>query len=131
MRFLSILTLIIGCIWTSNSFALTLGQPQLQSMLGEPVRIILEIKHHEELSPHELLVDLADEKQYQQLHVARHAFHHNLKFTIDKRPDGKKYLLVSSHKAYSEPYLNFVVLIRWPNGELLKEIAVLLDTPEK
>lgn len=42
---------------------------------------------------------------------------------------GRPTILVTSNQPISEPFLDFLVELNWPNGRLLREYTVLLDPP--
>jgi pilus assembly protein FimV len=43
--------------------------------------------------------------------------------------NGKPVILVSSSQPVKEPFINFLLEVSWPKGQLLKEYTVLLDPP--
>ncbi len=111
------------------SSALTLSEPQLHSKLGQPLEMTMALKNLGDLSTEDLLIGLAPKERYQEMNISLKSFHHDLKFTVISASNNKTLLKVTSHKANNEPYLDFVILIRWPDGKLLKEVTVLFDAP--
>lgn len=130
MRHLSKLTILLTVLLTSSfSAALTLSEPVLQSRLGHPIEMTMELKNLGDLRSEDLLINLAPKERYTEMDVALKAFHYDLKFTAITTPDNKTQLKITSHQPVNEPYLDFIVLVRWPNGSLLKEVTVLFDAP--
>lgn len=130
MRYFFLLSTFIGLLLgSSHSTALTLSEPTLHSQLGNPLEITIELKNLGDLNIEDLLVDLAPEEYYQEMTISLKSFHHDLRFALINTPNNKTALKISSHKPINEPYLDFLVLIRWPNGKLIKEVTVLFDAP--
>ena len=46
---------------------------------------------------------------------------------LDGRGGGT--LLITSRESVLEPYLDFLIEVRWPEGRLLREYTILLDLP--
>ncbi|WP_339731216.1 FimV/HubP family polar landmark protein, partial [uncultured Pseudomonas sp.] len=58
-----------------------------------------------------------------------HQRQQDLTFTPVLKPNGKSVIRVTSNKPMREPYLNFLVQVLWPNGQLQREYTLLLDPP--
>ncbi|MEZ5450416.1 MAG: FimV/HubP family polar landmark protein, partial [Thiolinea sp.] len=56
------------------------------------------------------------------------AFLDSLRFSHTVQ-NGKPVILVTSDAPISEPFVNFLLEVTWPNGQLLKEYTVMLDPP--
>src|SRR5690606_28252202 len=61
--------------------------------------------------------------------IERSFFLTDLTFTPVVRPDGKAVIRVTSSRPVKEPYLNFLMEVRWPSGRVLREFTLLLDPP--
>ncbi|HVE88852.1 MAG TPA: FimV/HubP family polar landmark protein [Burkholderiaceae bacterium] len=53
----------------------------------------------------------------------------NLRFALDKRPDGSYVVRISSAGPVNEPYLDLMVELTWATGRVIREYTVLLDPP--
>ncbi|MEP6608408.1 MAG: FimV/HubP family polar landmark protein [Burkholderiaceae bacterium] len=53
----------------------------------------------------------------------------NLRFALDKRPDGGYFVRISSAQPVNEPYLDLMVELTWATGRVIREYTVLLDPP--
>jgi FimV-like protein len=76
----------------------------------------------------ELSVSLAPADEFSRAGVERVFFLNDLKFTPVLKGN-HSYIRVSSNKAVNEPFLNFLVQLNQPNGQLLREYTVLIDPP--
>lgn len=113
------------CAWAS---ALGLGDITLQSALNQPFRAEIALIEPGDLADGELSVTLADIQEFKRAGVERLFFLNDLRFTPVLRGN-RSVIRVESSKPVNEPFLNFLVQINRPNGNLLREYTVLLDPP--
>lgn len=113
---------------SSVAAALGLGEISLHSALGQPFNADIELIEAGGLSPEEIVVALAPPEAFAKAGVERVFFLNDLRFTPLIRGN-RSVIHVESHKAVTEPYLNFLVRLVRPNGDQLHEYTVLLDPP--
>lgn len=113
----------------SSTWALGLGDIELDSALNEKLDAEIELFDAEGLQPTEVLVSLASADDFERVGVERFFFLTDLRFEVAFGPDGVSHVEVSSTQPVTEPYLNFLVEVLWPSGRLLKEYTLLLDPP--
>jgi pilus assembly protein FimV len=115
--------LLIGMFLSCPLFALGVSDIELLSKLGEPLSARIQLNNAEDLGEAELIIRLAPDAIYKQLGVERGSPFYGLMFEIQK----DKTVLITTREPIREPYLNFVLEFRWPEGELYKEYKVLID----
>lgn len=108
--------------------ALGLGEITLHSALYQPLEAEIELLQVADLSADELVVRLAPAEVFSRSGVDRLLFLNDLRFTPLLR-GGNAVIRVVSIRPVREPYLNFIVEVARPNGQLLREYTVLLDPP--
>lgn len=108
--------------------ALGLGEITLHSALYQPLEAEIELLQVADLSADELAVRLAPAEVFKRSGVDRLLFLNDLRFTPLLR-GGNAVIRVVSSRPVREPYLNFIVEVARPNGQLLREYSVLLDPP--
>ncbi|MGB5326210.1 MAG: FimV/HubP family polar landmark protein, partial [Pseudomonadales bacterium] len=81
------------------------------------------------LDPSQIIVGLASAADFERADVERHYFLNSLEFRVERDDRGRQFLKVSTPDVMREPYLNFLLEVRWPNGRMLREYMVLLDLP--
>ncbi|WP_282371055.1 FimV/HubP family polar landmark protein [Pseudomonas sp. PS02290] len=113
---------------SSVAAALGLGEISLHSALGQPFNADIELIEAGGLSPEEIVVGLAPPEAFTKAGVERVFFLNDLRFTPVIRGN-RSVVHIESHKAVTEPYLNFLVRLVRPNGDQLHEYTVLLDPP--
>lgn len=108
--------------------ALGLGEITLHSALSQPLDAEIELFDVGDLSDADMRVRLAPAEIFARSGVDRLYFFNDLRFTPLLR-GGKSVIRVVSTQPVREPYLNFIVEVARPNGQLYREYTVLLDPP--
>ncbi|WP_439858912.1 FimV/HubP family polar landmark protein [Pseudomonas sp. MBLB4136] len=108
--------------------ALGLGEITLHSALNQPLEADIELLEIADLSADDLKVRLAPAEVFSRSGVERLYFLNDLRFTPLLR-GGSGIIRVRSSQPVREPYLNFIVEVARPNGQLFREYTVLLDPP--
>ena len=115
--------LTLGLLLCSHSaLALELGEAQLLSTLGEPLSVQIPIRNTK-VSADQLIVQQADAATYQQMNIERSPHFYNLQF----RQRSDSLITITTREPVKEPFLSFVIQLRWPEGNLNKTIDLLLD----
>jgi pilus assembly protein FimV len=108
--------------------ALGLGEITLHSALNQPLEADIELLEIADLGADDLKVRLAPAEVFSRSGVERLYFLNDLRFTPLLR-GGSGIIRVRSNQPVREPYLNFIVEVARPNGQLFREYTVLLDPP--
>ncbi|MFA5679402.1 MAG: FimV/HubP family polar landmark protein [Pseudomonas sp.] len=109
--------------------ALGVGEISLRSALNQPLDAEIELLQIRDLSSTEIRSVLASPDDFGKAGIDRSFFLTDLTFTPVVQPDGKAYIKVTSNRPVKEPYLNFLMEVRWPSGRVLREFTLLLDPP--
>lgn len=124
---LSIAVMIAGA-YPAASNALSLGDIESNSNLNQPLRAKIELLAAGAQDAKQLQVRLAPASVFNRVGIERPAFLDSLRFSTSVQ-NGKPVILVSSDKPITEPFVNFLLEVNWPQGQLLKEYTVMLDPP--
>ena len=111
-----------------SSWGLGLGDINLTSYLNEPLAAEVALLDVQNLTSDDIKVRLATQDAFDRLGVERAYFLTSIKFEVIVEGGAGKILLTTS-KPLLEPYLDFLVETRWPDGRLLREYTVLVDLP--
>ncbi len=109
--------------------ALGVGEINLRSALNQPLDAEIELLQVRDLTSSEIRSVLASADDFGRAGIDRSFFLTDLTFTPMVRPDGKAFIKVTSSRPVKEPYLNFLMEVRWPSGRVLREFTLLLDPP--
>ncbi len=105
-----------------------LGKLNVLSGLGQPLRAEVEIgATKDELSG--MTARLAPQDAFRQAGVDFASVLFDLRFSVDKRPNGQSVIKVTSARPINEPFMDFLIELNWPNGRLVREYTFLLDPP--
>lgn len=124
-----LLTLASGsALYSGMAPALGLGDISLHSALNQPLEADIELIQASDLTADEIRVRLASSEDFERSGVDRFMFLNDLRFSPIMR-NGKQLIRVVSSKPVREPYLNFIVELSRPGGNLLREYTLLIDPP--
>ena len=115
---------------SSHGWTLGLGDLTLNSYLNEPLSAQVQLLEAEALDENDVHVGLASESEFARLGVNRDFYLTKIVFEIQAGEDGKT-VLMSTNTPLREPYLDFIIEARWPDGRLLREYTVLVDLPPR
>jgi pilus assembly protein FimV len=123
-------TLWLMALLPINSFALGLGEIEVNSFLNQPLSAEIEVISARPGEIDDLLVSLATREAFTRAGLDRPRHLSDLKFTVNKSEDGESaVIMVTTRSAIKEPFLNFLIEADWSKGRLLREFTVLLDPP--
>lgn len=122
-----ILTMLL-CSMATQLYALGLGTVTVESSLNQPLRMRIELLQLGDTRLQDIRVIMASGADFERFNVERDSFLSNIRFSVESTAQGNVVILTSA-QIVREPYLNFILDTRWPNGRLLSEHTVLLDLP--
>ena len=117
-----------SALYSGMAPALGLGEITLHSALNQPFEAEIELLEVGDLGAQDLRIGLAPADVFNRAGVERFYFLNDLRFTPLLR-GSRSVIRVVSSRPVREPYLNFIVEVARPNGQLLREYTVLLDPP--
>lgn len=111
------------------ALAVGLGELQLRSAMEERFAADIELLQIGDLNEHQMAVNLAPPEDFERAGLERDFQLADLRFRVDLSNPARPLIKVTSRRPIHEPYLNFLVELRWPSGRLLREYTALLDLP--
>lgn len=109
--------------------ALGVGDIHLNSALNQPLDAEIDLTQVRDLSGDEIRTMLASPDDFGRAGIDRTYFLTDLKFQPVVKPNGRSVIRVTSNRPVNEPFLNFLMEVRWPSGRVLREFTILLDPP--
>ncbi|NND68855.1 MAG: hypothetical protein HKN19_14795, partial [Halioglobus sp.] len=119
----------LGCVQASSVMALGLGELEIDSFLNQPLSASVDLLNIGSLHSDEIKVRLATREDFDKLGLERSYFLTSINFEVIHEDGNSAKILLTTDEAVLEPYLDFIVEARWPNGRLLREYTVLVDPP--
>ncbi|MGR9072286.1 MAG: FimV/HubP family polar landmark protein, partial [Gammaproteobacteria bacterium] len=113
----------------AEGYPLGIGAIKLHSALNQNLNaeIPLVLGANENIA--DVRVSLASPEKFDEAGVPWGYFLTNLKFETELAPDGSALIRVSSKEAVKEPFLNFLLEVSWPQGDIYREFTLLVDPP--
>lgn len=129
MRKLTCTSGALALVLTGWAQALGLGEIYLHSALNEPLRAEIALVGAGGIDESQILTRLATPADFERAGIERNYELLDLHFAADFTSSSTPLLRVTSQSPVREPYLNFLLELRWPSGRLLREYTLLLDPP--
>lgn len=129
LRTIAFICSIVGFLYSGFASALGLGEITLKSQFNQPLNAEIRLLKVRDLTEEEIIAELASREDFRRSGVDRVFFLTGLNFEVVLDNTSRPYIKVTSNKAVTEPYLNFLVEVQWPSGRLLREYTLLMDLP--
>jgi pilus assembly protein FimV len=117
------------CAAGPDAWALGLGRLAVQSALGESLRAEIDVTS---ISPEEaasLRLRVASPEAYRAAGVDYNPVLPGTTVQVQRRPDGRTVLRLSSDRAVQEPFIDVILEVSWSTGRLVREYTMLFDPP--
>jgi len=117
----------LSVLISSQAQALQLGQPVLQSQLGQPLKLEVQISDLNAQEAQDFQAVLADETVYQTAKINRVAGLDNMTLTLSKRSDDVYVLQMLGTEPLVSPYVDVLLEFRWATGRSFRNIGFPLS----
>ncbi|MFO1430562.1 MAG: FimV/HubP family polar landmark protein [Candidatus Competibacteraceae bacterium] len=125
------LLIALACSTPLNAVALGVGQIQVRSALHQVLDAEIPLLLAGPGEAAGITAKLAPAQAFAQKGIDRLPVLSSLVFSVQTGADGRGLIKVTSKQPIREPLLNFLIQVDWPKGQVLREVAVLLDPPVK
>lgn len=125
------LVLLVMAAWLCSlpALAVTLGQVQMQSGLGQPLSARIPVYDADDADVQSLSVQLASEEAFRRLGIDR-SLYAELQVRLQIDDSGRPYVELRTERPFQEPVLNILIDASWRNGgRQIKEMTALVDPP--
>lgn len=110
--------------------ALGLGEATLHSKLNEPLLVRVPILGAQGITKEELKAKIASPEVFER-HKVERSHIHSMLLTRVVQSEAKDYVVeIYTRQPFKEAWVNFLVEVRWPKGNIVREVNALLDFPE-
>lgn len=106
-----------------------LGKLSVTSALGQPLAAEIELFAADKAELDSLTATLASDQAFRDARVEFAPVLSSLRFSVEKKPNGKAVLKVVSSRPVTDPFIDMLVELSWASGRLVREYTVLLDPP--
>ena len=117
----------LGLFLSQTALAIGIGDIAVDSYVNEPLSARITVLDPKDVSESEVIASLASLTDFERLGVERHYSLSSLVFEADIGSSESANIRVTTKDPIREPYLNFLVELKWPEGRVLREYTVFLD----
>ena len=111
------------------SLGLGLGDIEVESALNQPLKAQIQVLSVPAKDLDGVKVRLAPRNAFARVGIERVPVLGELRFSVSTDSNGHPVINVTSTRPVKEPFLDFLVQVEWPKGQLLREYTILLDPP--
>jgi len=112
----------------SNALALQLGRPQIQSKLGEPLKLEVQITELSAQEAQEFQANLASTTVYQAAQINRVEGLDNVAVTLVRKGDDVYLMEFQGTQAITNGYVDLLIEFRWATGRAFRNLGFPLGT---
>ncbi|MDP1770851.1 MAG: FimV/HubP family polar landmark protein [Methylobacter sp.] len=128
VRFLTKTLAVVSLLAPASGHPLGIGEIKLHSALNQNLDAEIALTLSGE-SVSEIKVNLAPPEKFDEAGVSWTYFLSKIKFETITQSNGSAVIKLTSKEALKEPFLDFLLEVSWPKGNLYREFTVLVDPP--
>lgn len=111
--------------------AIGIGDMTVTSYINQPLQANIAVLQPDGLLESEVIASLASPDDFDRLGLEWHYSLNSLRFAADFSRASRPVITVSTDDPVLEPYLSFLLELKWPEGRVLREYTVFLDLPPR
>ncbi len=119
---------LIG-LWAPSASALSLGSITVQSALGEPLRAEIDVPDINAEESSTLKAAVASPEAFRSAGLDYNAAMAGLRVSLQRRPDGRAYIRLTSERPVNEPFVDMILEATWSTGRIVRDFTMLFDPP--
>ena len=120
---------LMGVLASNPAHALGLGRITVQSALGEALRAEIDVPQISADEAASLRVGVASADAFKAAGLEYTAAVVGVQVTLQKRPDGRSFLRLSSSRPVTEPFVDLILEASWASGRVVRDYTMLFDPP--
>jgi len=110
-----------------NVHALSVGKMNIESYLGEPLDISIDVKSVSKSELSTLEVSLASRQLFTQAGIQYPENADSINVELDSSKSNDTKILVTSRNSITDPFVHLLLRISWSGGNMLREYTALID----
>ncbi len=128
MRNLTKTLAVVSLLAPASGHTLGIGEIKLHSALNQNLDAEISLVLSGEIAS-DIKVKLAPPEKFDEAGVSWTYFLSKIKFETITQSNGSAIIKLTSNEALKEPFLDFLLEVSWPKGNLYREFTVLVDPP--
>lgn len=129
MKHLTKTLAVISLLAPVTALPLGIGDIELHSALNQKLNAEIKLHLAPGENPEDIVIRMAAPEQFDKAGIPWNYVLSKIKFNRVVRPNGSVSINVSSREVISEPFVDFLVEVSWPQGNQYREFTLLLDPP--
>lgn len=117
------------CFAAPCTWGFGLGKLAVQSSLGEALRAEIDVTSMTPEEAANLEIRVASPEAYRNAGVDYNSILPNTRAVLQRRPNGRSLVRLTSDRAVQEPFVDVILEITWASGKLVREYTLLFDPP--
>ncbi len=106
-----------------------LGDIKIHSFLDQPLEAEIELIDVGSMPLTSIKASIASVEEFEKMSMDRSYVLEYLNLAVVKKPNGKLVIQINSSQRITEPYIQLLIDLAWPNGQVYRAYTVLLDPP--
>jgi len=119
---------VVSILAPASAYPLGIGDIKLHSALNQNLNAEIALQLSGE-NIDDIKVKLAPPEKFDEAGVAWNYFLSKIKFSTITQANGSVVIKLTSSEALKEPFLDLLLEVSWPKGNLYREFTVLVDPP--
>lgn len=120
---------VVSLLAPVNALPLGIGEIQLHSALNQHLNAEIRLTVDPNENPSDVSVRLAPPEKFDQAGVVWNYFLSKIKFEPMVQANGSIIVKITSREVLTEPFLDFLLEVTWPQGSMTREFTLLIDPP--
>jgi pilus assembly protein FimV len=112
---------------SGSALALTFGQVSVESGIGQPLRVAIEITQYKVEDLRKLTLRLAPAASFEQAQMVFHPALNGLETRLEFRGEGKPFVALTGLTPVNEHFIDVIVEAQWPSGRLARNYTLLVS----
>ncbi|WP_460563172.1 FimV/HubP family polar landmark protein [Hydrogenophaga aquatica] len=129
LRAVAAAVLLTSSFVATDALALALGRVSVQSQLGQPLRAEIDVPSITDEEAGSLQIGIAPEDAFRAATMQFNPILNSVRIRLERRPNGRAVLSLTSEQAVTEPFLDMVIQANWNGGRLVRGYTMLFDPP--
>lgn len=120
---------VVSLLAPVSGQSLGIGDIQLHSSLNQNLNAQIRLSVADGENPSDVSVRLAPPEKFDQAGVPWNYFLSKLRLEPVVQADGGILVKVTTREVVTEPFLDFLLEVTWPQGSMTREFTLLIDPP--
>jgi pilus assembly protein FimV len=129
LKFQQLSLALVLALSSSAAYALSLGQVQMRSSLGQPLLAEIPVYDADDADAKSLNVSLGTDDAFRRLGLDPKLYK-DVQIQVLSNENGQYYIQLQTSMPFNEPFFNVLLAADWQNGgRLVREFSALVDPP--